>query len=212
MQVFPPNEVRPDQRVPIKVWASNLEAEAWGQAYNLAALPFTFRHVALMPDAHVGYGMPIGGVLATKQVIIPNAVGVDIGCGMCAVRTDWIDPDQQAIKNIMGLIREVIPVGFNHHEQDQQWDGFVDSMTEMNIIKNQLGAARKQLGTLGGGNHFIELQRDEEYYVWIMIHSGSRNFGFKIANHYHDLAKRRCAQWFAPLPTEDLAFLPIDSV
>lgn len=101
---------------PIKMWLDDLEETALAQAKNLANLPFTFKHVALMPDCHAGYGMPIGGVIATKGVVIPNAVGVDIGCGMCAVKTSLPSIDKDSLSRIVDLIKEVIPVGFNHQK------------------------------------------------------------------------------------------------
>jgi tRNA-splicing ligase RtcB len=103
----------------IKLWDDHIEENAMDQIKHLANLPFTFKHVAIMPDCHTGYGMPIGGVLATKDVIIPNAVGVDIGCGMCAVKTSLTELNIEALKKIMGEIRKVIPVGFNHQKEKQ---------------------------------------------------------------------------------------------
>jgi tRNA-splicing ligase RtcB len=173
--------------LPIKCWASNLEDVALEQAENIAKLPFAYRHVALMPDAHMGYGMPIGGVLATIRTVIPNAVGVDIGCGMCACKVDTAYYPKDKLKEIMGKIRKAVPVGFNHHKTNQEWEGF-DTLSNIPVIRQQLEAAKKQLGTLGGGNHFIELQHDERDQLWVMIHSGSRNFGLKIAKDYHDKA------------------------
>ena len=120
-------------RAPIKMWIdiNNVEEGALEQAENLAKLPFVFKHVALMPDVHQGYGMSIGGVIATKQVIVPNAVGVDIGCGMYAVKTSLTDLSREDItkifggsKEYQGGIRSNIPVGMSHHKKDQEWDGF----------------------------------------------------------------------------------------
>jgi len=194
----------------VKSWCKDPEDGAMEQAWNLAELPFAFRHIAIMPDAHQGYGMPIGGVMATQGVIIPNCVGVDIGCGVRAVETSLSckDLNTNIIKTIMGKTREIIPVGFNHHENEQAWEGF-DSAPDIRIIQQELGAARKQLGTLGGGNHFIELQESTEGNLWLMIHSGSRNFGYKIAREYHNKAKELCERWYSRIPTPDLAFLPI---
>jgi len=110
-------KVTNENRIPIKSWCPEIEEGAMAQANNLANLPFAFRHIALMPDCHQGYGMPIGGVMATKGVIIPNAVGVDIGCGMCAVKTSLTDIDTDTLKKIMGEIRKVVPVGFSHQEE-----------------------------------------------------------------------------------------------
>ncbi|MCK5023838.1 MAG: RtcB family protein, partial [Candidatus Aenigmarchaeota archaeon] len=188
----------------------NVEDGAMQQARDLANLPFTFKWVALMPDCHQGYGMPIGGVLATTDVIIPNAVGVDIGCGMCAIKTSLTNIDTDALKSILGQIRSVIPVGFSHHKEKQTWTGF-DDAPDIPIIQNQLEKAKYQLGTLGGGNHFLEIQSDTEGFIWIMIHSGSRNFGLKIATEYHRKAKEMCTKWHSDIPTNDLSFLPYDS-
>lgn len=197
------------ERIPIKLWLEDIEEGAMAQARNLANLPFAYRWIAVMPDAHVGYGMPIGGVMATDQVIVPNAVGVDIGCGMVAARTDLREISTEAIKDIMGRARNRIPLGFNHHPEAQEWLGF-DEAPDLPVIQRELTSARKQLGTLGGGNHFIELQMGSDGFVWAMIHSGSRNFGLKAATEYHKIAQRLCEDWHADIPDKDLAFLPIE--
>lgn len=200
------------EKKPIKLWLDDMEDAALAQAKNMANLPFTFRHVAIMPDAHVGYGMPIGGVLATRGVIIPNAVGVDIGCGMGAVQTSLDHLDQSALKKIMGLIRDRVPVGFAHHAaaQDEKW--MPKPRADTPVAQTQYESALKQVGTLGGGNHFIEIQQGDDGRVWLMIHSGSRNIGFRVARHYNDLAKALNEQWASEVPLKwDLAHLPIDS-
>jgi len=110
------------EKLPIKMWLEEIEDGAVKQLNNLANLPFAFKHISAMPDCHQGYGMPIGGVLATKGVIIPNAVGVDIGCGMCAVKTSLTDIDTETLKKIMGEIRKAIPAGFNKHKERQDED------------------------------------------------------------------------------------------
>lgn len=198
------------EALPIKMWLNNIEEGTLTQARNLANLPFTFKWVAIMPDAHAGYGMPIGGVLATTGMIIPNAVGVDIGCGMCAVQTNLKTLDQQQIKFLLGRIRERIPVGFNHHKQDKSWDGF-NRAPDLQIIRQELKSARKQLGTLGGGNHFIEIQKSDAGRIWIMIHSGSRNFGLKIAKAYHEKALRFCQKERIALTDTQLAYFPVNN-
>ena len=203
-------------RIPIKMWLENVEEAALEQAKNLSNLPFAFKHIALMPDAHVGYGMPIGGVLATKGVVIPNAVGVDIGCGMCALKTDitFREFSIKKIKDVLGDIRKLIPLGFEHHNINQD-ESFMPSgydISVMPIVKEQYDAALKQVGTLGGGNHFIEIQRDNEDNIWLMVHSGSRNIGYKVAEHYNKTAKALNAKWFADFSIKtDLAFLPVDT-
>jgi len=204
------------ENIPIKLWLNDVEEDALKQAQNLANLPFAFRHIALMPDTHVGYGMPIGGVLATNNVIIPNAVGVDIGCGMCAVKTN-VNVDEisreQLIK-IMDGIRQLVPLGFNRHKERQDESlmpqGF--RVDEMVVVKREYQAALKQLGTLGGGNHFIEMQRSDEGFLWIMVHSGSRNFGLQVAEYYNKKAKKLNQIYNSTVdPKADLAFLPFET-
>jgi tRNA-splicing ligase RtcB len=198
------------KRIPIKLWLDDIEDGAMEQAMNLSALPFAFHHIAIMSDSHVGYGMPIGGVLATKDVIICNAVGLDIGCGMASARTQFKELDIDTIKQIMGEIRKRIPLGFNHHKEKQNWEGF-DRAPDISVIQKELQSAQYQISTLGGGNHFVELQSGSDGYIWIMIHSGSRNFGLKIANEYHNKAKKLCERWKSDIPNKDLSFLPMDS-
>ncbi|WP_303924828.1 RtcB family protein [Draconibacterium sediminis] len=201
-------------RVPIKMWVSDIEENALAQARNLANLPFIFKHVALMPDCHSGYGMPIGGVIATKGVIIPNAVGVDIGCGMCAVKTSLNEINTDVLKTIMSGIRELVPLGFDHHKQAQEESLMpsLENVPEHGIVHRQYTAAKKQIGTLGGGNHFIEIQKGSDGHVWIMIHSGSRNIGLKVAEHYNKLATHLNERWHSSVDKkQDLAFLPIET-
>lgn len=195
---------------PIKLWLDDIEDGALEQAKNLANLPFIFKHVAIMPDSHQGYGMSIGGVLATKGVIIPNAVGVDIGCGMCAVKLDMQEISKNTLIDIIKDIRKIIPVGFARHQKKQEWEGF-DNFPVVAPIGDEIESAHYQLGTLGGGNHFIEIQKGSDGHIWIMIHSGSRNFGLKIANFYHNQAKKMCERWLSDIPTPDLSFLPMDT-
>lgn len=176
------------ERIPIKLWLKKLEPGALQQAKDLANLDIAFRHIAIMPDAHQGYGMPIGGVMATKDSIIPNAVGVDIGCGMCSLKTNYKHIEQHDLKEIMSIIRKIIPVGFKHHKgkQDESW--MPARNEDLPIVNQEYNKALYQIGTLGGGNHFIEIQKGTDGYVWIMVHSGSRNIGFTVANHYHKKA------------------------
>lgn len=198
--------------MPIKIWAENVETNAMAQAIDLASLPFAYRHVAIMPDVHAGLGMPIGGVLATINAIVPNAVGVDIGCGMCALRTSLRADEvtRTQLKNVMSRIRKVIPLGFDHQNQvedeehlPQGWD-----LDKLPLINRWMTQARRQVGTLGGGNHFIELQRSDKGDLWIMIHSGSRNVGLKVAKWYADVAKKLNERFYSQtLP--GLEFLPV---
>ena len=199
----------------IKSWCDNPEEGAIEQAKHLARLPFAFKQICLMPDTHLGYGMPIGGVLATRKVIIPNAVGSDIGCGMIAAKTNLVEIDTTTLKSIMSAVRKTVPVGFNRHK-DKQDIGFMPSLLGraeyLEIVENQLHNAVYQIGTLGGGNHFIEIQRGNDGYIWIMVHSGSRNLGKQVADYYNKLAVDLNAKYFSTVPKEwELAFLPIDS-
>jgi len=200
--------------IPLKMWLNDVEENALAQARNLANLPFVFKHVALMPDCHSGYGMPIGGVLATKGVVIPNAVGVDIGCGMCALQTSLNEINIDEIKKIMSGIRELVPLGFDHHKaaQDESLMPLLESVPENGIVHRQYTAAKKQIGTLGGGNHFIEIQKGSDNHVWVMIHSGSRNIGLKVAEHYNKIAVQLNERWHSSVQKkQDLAFLPIET-
>jgi tRNA-splicing ligase RtcB (3'-phosphate/5'-hydroxy nucleic acid ligase) len=203
------------QKLPIKMWLDDIEDGALEQARNLANLPFAFKHIAIMPDSHQGYGMPIGGVLATQDVIVPNAVGVDIGCGMCAVKTSLTDINTETLKKIMDEIRKVIPLGFNKHEKTQDVERMPGMTIGYPIIEQETTNALKQLGTLGGGNHFIEIQKGDDGHIWIMLHSGSRNLGYKVANHYNKLAQKLNRKWYSNIPPfkgdDGLAFFPVDS-
>ena len=202
---------------PVKIWARYVDPHAMKEIVNLSTLPFVFHHLAFMPDVHGGKGMPIGGVLATKGAVIPNAVGVDIGCGMCAVKTSLKVEDipQEVLrKQILCDIRKQIPLGFDHHKaaQDEAYmpQGFdIDRLT---ALRRQYESAKKQVGTLGGGNHFIELQKDAEGTLWVMIHSGSRNLGAQVGGFYNEKAKVMNRRWFSCVAPEiDMAFLPMQS-
>ena len=180
-------------------WCKNPEEGAIKQAQNIENHPWLVGNVCLMPDTHEGYGMPIGGVVALKDAICPNMVGVDIGCGMLAVKTTLIDITTEQLKRVLGGIRKAIPVGFSHHNEPQNHVIFEEtSMFLWNktyICKKELNSAKRQLGTLGGGNHFIEIQKGDDGHIWFMIHSGSRNLGYKVAKYYNDKAKQLCTQW-----------------
>jgi len=204
-------------KVPVISWCPEIETNALEQIDHLAQLPFAAHNIAIMPDCHSGYGMPIGGVLATTGIVIPNAVGVDIGCGMCACETSLKaeEMNRTVLTSIMGLIRERIPVGFEHHKEAKEgMPAFTTGTLQFDkcIVDQEWSAAKKQLGTLGGGNHFIEIQADEEGTVWIMIHSGSRNLGKKVADYYNKIAKEINTRWYSSVdPKWDLAFLPIET-
>ncbi len=208
-------EVKIINNRPVKIWTGEVEESAMEQIANLTKLPFMFHHLAIMPDVHAGMGMPIGGVLATVDAVIPNAVGVDIGCGMCAVKTSWkvenITSDVLR-KKIMRGIRKAIPLGKEHHKkaQDEKFMPQGHDIDSMQVVRSQYISATKQVGTLGGGNHFIELQRDEEGYLWVMIHSGSRNLGKKVGDYYNRLATTLNERWHSVVnPELHLAFLPL---
>ena len=212
--------------MPVKSWCENCEEGAVKQAVNLAHHPALVHHVALMPDAHQGYGMPIGGVVAAKDAVIPAAVGVDIGCGMIATETDVpaeVFAEMSFRRAFQEKLKERIPVGEGEsHKSTQNWEGF-EEYTANNGMRSNLWPSkldRMNLGTLGGGNHFIELQKSTALdgsgdpeggaKVWLMIHSGSRNLGKRIEEHYHRIAARMCERFHSPLPDKDLAFLPIE--
>lgn len=197
---------------PIKLWLDDIEDGALEQAKNLANLPFIYKHIAIMPDSHQGYGMPIGGVMVTDGVIVPNAVGVDIGCGMCAVETSLTEISQDDLKKIMGEIRKSVPVGFAHHKIAQEEKYMPDGVPMGRQVMEQYKQAIYQIGTLGGGNHFIEIQKGSDGHIWIMIHSGSRNVGYTVANHYNQVAEGLNDRWRTMVPKQwQLGFLPVDS-
>ncbi len=205
------------QRIPIKVWlpdTSYLDQTCLQQALNLANLPFA-THVCLMPDAHQGFGMPIGGVLATDGYLIPNAVGVDIGCGVCYVQTDLkVATLTPLFQPVVTEILKSIPLGFKHHSKPQPVRAIeqFQNKSDCRQLVPELKAGRYQIGTLGGGNHFIELQKDEEGFLGVMVHTGSRNFGYKIAQYFNRKAKKLNQKHPVYVnPKWDLAFLPADS-
>ncbi len=193
-------------RLPIKSWCAQVEKGALEQAVNLANHPRVVGHVALMPDCHVGYGMPIGGVVACKNAIIPNAVGVDIGCGMCAVQTSF-SAEELSHGQIRACLDEVerhVPLGEGRcHPKPQRWGRFDELPPWLDSHAREL--AYKNLGSLGGGNHFIEIQAGDDGNVWLMLHSGSRNLGYRIAEHHHRIALG------AHPELGDLAFLDVES-
>lgn len=208
-------EVKMINNCPVKIWTNYVEKSAMRQIENLTTLPFLFHHLAIMPDVHTGMGMPIGGVLACKDAVIPNAVGVDIGCGMCAVKTNWkvADiPTDVLRKQIMRGIRKRIPMGMDHHKeaQDEKYLPTGHDIDKMEIVKRRQEYITKEVGTLGGGNHFIELQKDETGTLWIMIHSGSRNLGKLVGDYYNEKAKKLNERWYSVVsPDIRLSFLPL---
>jgi len=198
------------ERLPIKLWLDDLEDGALAQAKNLANLPFAYKHIPLMPDSHQGYGMPIGSILATKGVILPNAVGVDIGCGMCAQKTNLKDLSISDLKKILGEARKVIPLGFNSHDDDQDEVLMPEGYEDLMMVSLGYDKAKRQIGTLGGGNHFIEIQKGSDGFIWVMIHSGSRNLGYSVAKYYNKAALELNEKYFSQVTSKmELAFLPL---
>lgn len=197
---------------PIKIWTdiSGIEPDAMNQLYRISRLPFIFDHVAVMPDVHVGKGATVGSVIATKGAIIPAAVGVDIGCGMLAAKTSLKAEDlPESLAKIRNDIEGIVPVGFSYHENSNFGDDLdfkkltvYDHLTAPEVIR-----AAKQIGTLGGGNHFIELCLDQEKNVWLMLHSGSRNVGKVVAEIHIKVAKGEMKKALINLEDPDLAYL-----
>lgn len=195
-------------RRPIKIWTDTVEPSAMEQLENLSGLRFIDSNgVVAMPDVHFGIGATVGSVIATQGAIIPAAVGVDIGCGMNAVRLDLTAKDlPDSLAGLRANIEKVVPTGNASHRDDQRSDIHLnrpDSVDEHGIsVQNTL----RQLGTLGGGNHFIELCLDKEQNVWIMLHSGSRGVGNMIGRTFIEKAKRKMESYGIQLPHKDLAF------
>lgn len=218
-----------DQKFPVKVWLSDrdeIEGECLSQIHNLSRLPFLHKWIALMPDVHAGKGMPIGGVIATDGVIIPNAVGVDIGCGMAFLQTniearllaETMTKSGSLLQCIIGDILRNIPVGFAHQKDKQECKAVDEALGNIAKYKSveklvpEIEDGYYQVGTLGGGNHFIELQVDDEGLVCIMLHSGSRHLGHKICDHFHNVARELNSKWHSSVPDEyRLAYLPVDT-
>ncbi len=205
-------------KVPLKVFSTqdSIEPQCLEQMEKVSSLPFLFNHTALMPDAHLGIGASIGSVVATTGVIVPSLVGVDQGCGLCAVKTSLTEIQTEDLKKVMGEIRKVIPVGFAHQKVKQDEKLMPDftghDLTHNSIVEQEYRNALTQIGSLGGGNHFLEIQKGSDGHIWIMVHSGSRNIGLKIANHYKQLAQDLNEKWHSSVPKEwELAFLPTDS-
>jgi tRNA-splicing ligase RtcB len=197
------------EQVPIKMWAplEEVESQALAQLKNIAALPWCFSHVAVMPDAHLGKGATVGSVVAMKDALAPAAVGVDIGCGMAAQRTSLTSHDlPDSLGGLRAAIEAEIPVGFsapggaalsNDQKLFDEFGGLVDAVQSLEA------RARRQLGSLGGGNHFIELCLDADDRVWLMLHSGSRNIGKELAEIHIGRAKKLAHNQL--LPDRELA-------
>lgn len=205
----------PDLKAPIKTWLQihEIESGARDQLENAARHPDVGPHVAVMPDCHVGFGVTIGCVFPTIDAILPTAVGVDIACGMCAVPTgrtfDRVTMDARFWQEWAGKVRGSIPTGFGTHRKQQRWSGF-DIRLRAKQLQALIGEkAEIQLGTLGGGNHFLEAQVDEDDQVWLMVHSGSRHTGLRIADFYTERSKEITARRGLKVPRE-LWPLPLD--
>ena len=197
-----------DTKVPIKIWTDTIEPQAEQQLRNIATLPFIHKHVAVMPDCHVGKGATVGSVIATDGAIIPAAVGVDIGCGICAIKLPLkLDVlDAQTLKDLRLEFESAIPLGHESNENVSTTAG--NAMRELGdfVAKVDAKNAAKQIGSLGGGNHFIEICFDENNDVWLMLHSGSRNVGNVLAKYHIEKAKGLMKQYFINLPDPDLAY------
>jgi len=189
-----------------------IEAEALQQIENTSKMPFLFKHVAVMPDCHMGKGATVGTVLATKGAIIPAAVGVDIGCGMISVKTNLKRNNLKDLHDIRMGIERRIPMSagkFNNNITESAQKKIDELKTDTDLNK-KFGTTswEHQLGTLGGGNHFIEVCVDEIDTIWLTVHSGSRGIGNKIGNYYIAQAQKLMKEMFITLPDIDLAYLP----
>lgn len=211
------------QKYPIKVWLENkeqIDEVCYQQSINLSNLPFLHQWVALMPDTHQGFGMPIGGVIALKDHVIPNAVGVDIGCGIAYCQSN-ISVDRLDEKTRQKIIREImarIPLGFSKHEnpmENPEIESFLETHREQlspyKMLIEEMEKAKYQLGTLGSGNHFIEIQKDDKGLLGIMVHSGSRHFGYQVAQHFDEKASQYCKKIGDKKSQRmKLAYLPVE--
>lgn len=215
-------------RLPIKAWTRGVPVEesALTQLANLANMPFVQSHVAVMPDVHWGCGSTVGSVFATKGAIIPAAVGVDIGCGMMAVRTSMGASDlPDNLLDVRHAIEAAVPHGRTDNGGANDRGAWGEAKPLLNLqeeldrivgkhpkIERAANRAGNHLGTLGTGNHFIEICLDEEQRIWVMLHSGSRGIGNRIGSYFIELAKEDMRKWFINLPDEDLAYLPEGTV
>lgn len=197
---------------PVLSWANHaLGSQETAMAKNVASLPFVYKHVALMPDVHLGKGALVGSVIATHDAIIPAAVGVDIGCGMCAIQTPFTaDQLDGKLKQIRLDVEAEIPVGFNENKEIEKtvynWHGWRSFKALHSGVKHLENKALKQMGSLGGGNHFLEVCLDAEDQVWLMLHSGSRNIGNMLAQNHISTAKGLSKLAETRLPDPDLAY------
>lgn len=205
--------------VPVKIWTDDVDDRSRQQLANIASLPFIHHHVAAMPDVHLGIGATIGSVIATRQAIVPAAVGVDIGCGMVACRLSIgaNELSEKALRKIFDQITHDVPVGPAQHDDERApamaarpFEPRLKAMLQKHPqLLKRFGKFSKwvnQLGTLGGGNHFIEVCLDEADQVWVMLHSGSRGIGNALASYFIELARRDMERQQVQLPDRDLAY------
>ena len=218
---MPIKEVISTERVPVKIWTDEVDEQSKQQLRNIASLPFVHHHVAAMPDVHLGIGATIGSVIATHKAIIPAAVGVDIGCGMLACRLSLTanELDEKSLKKVFDQINRDVPVGRAQHQDNRvlihaamPFEARLDAMTAKHpqLLKSfgKFSKWMNQMGTLGGGNHFIEVCLDTSDQVWVMLHSGSRGIGNALANYFIELARQDMERWMIQLPDRDLAYFP----
>lgn len=206
-------------RVPVKVWTDDVDEQARTQLENVAKMPFVHSHVAAMPDVHVGIGATVGSVIATRKAIIPAAVGVDIGCGMVAVELSISANDlPDSLAALRSAIEERVPVGFAGHDEARvriagvarlrpRYERLLERTPALGKMQRHRDTWHRQLGTLGGGNHFIEVCLDERQRVWVMLHSGSRGIGNQIGRYYIAKAREEMMALDMHLPDRDLAYL-----
>jgi tRNA-splicing ligase RtcB len=218
---MPVKEVLTNGRVPVKIWTDEVDDKSRAQLSNIANLPFIHHHVAAMPDVHLGIGATIGSVIATHKAIIPAAVGVDLGCGMVAARLSLTanEIDEKALQKVFDQISRDVPVGRDQHRDERvlvdaakPFEPGLKSLTDRHpeLLKafGKFSKWTNQMGTLGGGNHFIEVCLDETNQVWVMLHSGSRGIGNAIASYFIALARKDMERWMIQLPDRDLAYFP----
>jgi len=214
---MPIQEVRDLGGAPIKSWGIDVEESAWEQMRDISLLPFIHEHVAMMPDAHPGYAMPIGGVMAADGFVVPYAIGVDIGCGVVLYETglDVQGLDAADIKAIMDRVRRDVPVGNGPKGSHRYGDGMAHEWGHQEAsdrILPFLERADAQLGTLGGGNHFLELQYGvDDGKVYFMLHSGSRSLGKRTCDLHVKVAQEQAERWRIELPHKDVAYLSLDT-
>jgi RNA-splicing ligase RtcB len=203
--------IMPDQAAPnLLSWASDIEAGTIAQAARAARLPFVSGHVALMPDAHIGIGATVGSVIPTKGAIIPAAVGVDIGCGMVATETTLTAADlPDTLAALMPLVEKQIPAGVGQGHDDPALDQALSDLgrPHTDLTPKQETTISRQFGTLGSGNHFVEVCLDERDHVWTVLHSGSRGIGNQLATKHISEAKKLMRRYFIELEDPDLAYL-----